>query len=210
MSLVEAFATSFVVAFSGAIMPGPLLTATISESAQRGAVAGPILVIGHSLLELAMLVAILAGVKKFLGMDGVFVGISLSGATVLLAMAVGMFRSLPSLSLDFEPKERVGGRLVVRGAAMSIANPYWTIWWATIGVFYVALNLERSVFAVAAFYLGHISGDLVWYSAVSIGVAKGRRLLTDRLYRWVVGVCAGVLAIFAFIFVHAGIRRLLT
>ena len=44
-------ATSFVIAFSGAIMPGPLLTITIGESVKRGARAGPLIIVGHAILE---------------------------------------------------------------------------------------------------------------------------------------------------------------
>jgi threonine/homoserine/homoserine lactone efflux protein len=43
--------TSFVIALSGAMMPGPLLTVTISESPRRGMLAGPLLVLGHGILD---------------------------------------------------------------------------------------------------------------------------------------------------------------
>jgi len=61
---------------------------------------------------------------------------------------------------------------------------------------------------VAAFFLGHIAGDLAWYSLISMLVAKGRRLLTDGVYRGLIGVCATFLAAFAFYFAYAGIERL--
>ena len=58
LSIFTIFFTSFVIALSGALMPGPLLTVTISESARRGFVAGPLLIAGHGLLELALVVAL--------------------------------------------------------------------------------------------------------------------------------------------------------
>ena len=39
------FATSFVIALSGALMPGPVLTVTISESTKRGFWAGPLIIV---------------------------------------------------------------------------------------------------------------------------------------------------------------------
>ena len=44
ISLIAIFSSSFVIALSGALMPGPLLTVTVSESPQRGVVTGPLVV----------------------------------------------------------------------------------------------------------------------------------------------------------------------
>ena len=55
LSLLYIFGGSFLVALTGAMMPGPVLTVTISESSRRGAWAGPLLMIGHALLELALI-----------------------------------------------------------------------------------------------------------------------------------------------------------
>src|SRR5271157_4108973 len=60
------FTTSFTVALSGALMPGPLLTVTISESARRGYMAGPLLIVGHSVLELVLVTAICLGLDVYL------------------------------------------------------------------------------------------------------------------------------------------------
>ena len=51
-TLLTIFVSSFVIALSGALMPGPLLTATISESSQRGFITGPLMIAGHAILEL--------------------------------------------------------------------------------------------------------------------------------------------------------------
>jgi len=48
MELSVIFMTSLVMGFSGAIMPGPLLTVTINESLRRGARVGPQIVTGHA------------------------------------------------------------------------------------------------------------------------------------------------------------------
>ena len=56
-SLWFLFWSAFLVGFSGAMMPGPVLTATISEVMKRGFKAGPLIVLGHALLEIVVLVA---------------------------------------------------------------------------------------------------------------------------------------------------------
>ncbi len=208
LALATVFGTSFVLALSGAMMPGPLLTATISESVRRGAATGPYLILGHALLELAMVGALLIGLAPYLARDWVFAAIALSGAVVLVWMAAGMFRGLPGLRIDWGAHRDRSGPLVPTGILLSVSNPYWAIWWATIGLGYLLSCKALGGAGVAAFFLGHISGDLAWYTLISLLVAKGRHLLTDRVYRALIGVCATFLAGFAFYFAYAGIERL--
>jgi len=199
-----------VLALSGALMPGPLLTATISQSARRGFIAGPLLIVGHGILELALLIALLMGLAPFLTHDTVFATIALAGGGILLWMAVGMFRSLPTLKVSWDSDTRDRGHMVITGAAMSIANPYWTIWWATIGLAYILYCRQFAIWGIAAFFTGHILADLAWYAAVSAAVGKGRRFLNDRVYKSVIGACAVLLVAFAFFFVFVGLGKLMT
>jgi threonine/homoserine/homoserine lactone efflux protein len=210
LAFLTIFASSFVIALSGAMMPGPLLTATIGESSRRGFKAGPLMIVGHGILELALVLALLLGLAPFLNQDRVFAGIALAGAGILIWMAVGMFRSLPSLSLSFDADAEQGGHLILRGALMSVANPYWTIWWATIGLGYILHCMRFGAWGIFFFFTGHILADLAWYALISGAVSKGRRLLNDRLYRGVIGACAGFLVVFAGYFVFSGVNRVIT
>lgn len=202
------FGASFLIALSGAMMPGPLLTATIGEASRRGFLAGPLLIVGHSLLELALLVALLLGLAPVLASDAAFPVIAFAGAGVLLWMGVGILRAVPRLTLSAPVGERGKGRLVLTGVLMSLANPYWSLWWATVGLACVTRWGDGAT-GVAAFYLGHIGGDFAWYGLVSIAVARGRRLLSDRLYRGLLAACAVFLIAFAGTFLWAGARRLI-
>ena len=60
-AIAAIFGGSFTLALSGVLMPGPLLTVTIAESARRGFWAGPLLMTGHSILELLIVLAIFKG-----------------------------------------------------------------------------------------------------------------------------------------------------
>ena len=208
LALGTVFVTSLLLAFSGAMMPGPLLTATISESARRGGLTGPLLILGHSILELGMVAALLFGLAPLLTSDAVFAAIALAGAVILFVMAAGMFRSLPSLRIDWEERRSNSGPLLSAGILLSLSNPYWTIWWATIGLGYLLTCRSLGIAGVAAFFFGHIAGDFIWYSAVSLLVSRGRRLLSERIYRGLIGLCASFLVGFACYFVYAGVRRL--
>lgn len=207
-ALFTIFASSFVIALSGALMPGPLLTATISESSRHGFVTGPLLIAGHAILELALVGAILLGLAPFFQRPEVFVATALSGSAILAWMAFGMFRSLPELTLSRPADPRRRHHPMISGILMSAANPYWIIWWATIGLGYILYSRQFGLRGVGCFFAGHILADLAWYSLVAATVAGGRRFLSDRLYRGLISVCAVVLVAFAGYFAYAGLDKL--
>ena len=208
-ALLAIFFSSFVIALSGAMMPGPLLTATISESSRRGFVTGPLLIAGHGILEMALVFSLLLGLAPFLQQRSVFVATAFGGSAILLWMAFGMFRSLPSLRLSWEAGNADNSKkLLFSGILLSLANPYWIIWWATIGLGYILYSWQYGLWGVAFFFAGHILADLAWYGAVAAAVARGRHFLTDRLYRGLIAGCAAFLVVFACYFAYAGFQKL--
>jgi len=209
VALAAIFCTSFLLALSGAMMPGPLLTVTISESSRRGFLVGPAMIFGHGLLEFALVLALLAGLAPFLQRADVFIAISVVGGGVLLWMGVGMLRGLSRLSLAVESTGGRGRNLVLTGIALSAANPYWLLWWASIGLGYIAHAMKYGMGGVAAFFCGHILADLAWYSLISGGIAKGKGFFGDRVYRTLIGGCALFLLAFSCWFVYGGIARAL-
>jgi threonine/homoserine/homoserine lactone efflux protein len=237
--------TSFLVGLSGAMMPGPVLTVTIGETAARiraggsaashagsgpslsgntaagllarvghgslvrGALVGPLIVLGHAILEVCLVIAVVLGLGRLLVKTPVMGTIGILGGAVLIWMAWGMFHGMRDLTLQTAAASALPGRNpVLAGILTSLSNPYWAVWWATIGLGYIALSMRFGVGGLAAFYLGHILSDLVWYSAISLSLAVGHRLLTDRVYRGLVAVCASFLLVFGLYFGYAGIRAL--
>lgn len=195
-------------ALSGALMPGPVLTVTVSESTHRGSVAGPLMILGHGLLELLLIILLLAGLAPFIARDEVFIAVSLVGGTILLWMAWSMVRELPTLQLQpakgTEEKRR---SLILAGVLLSLANPYWLIWWATVGIGYILYATKYGLLGVATFFAGHILADLAWYTFVSFGVSKGKRFFDDTIYRRLICACAGFLALFSCYFFYSGIGK---
>ena len=214
--LAGIFATSFIVALSGALMPGPLLTVTISESAKKGVWVGPLLIVGHGILELLFIVLILWGLGDLLMKAEVLSIIAFFGSFVLLWMGLGMIRGIKSLSLARDIEKSQNGKLssilknpILAGIVVSISNPYWTIWWLTIGLAYIFMSVKFGVLGLVTFFVGHILADFVWYSFVSTSVSFGTRFFTDKIYRGVVIVCALFLLGFSFYFFKSGFDYLL-
>lgn len=191
------FFTSFTIAFSGALMPGPLFSATISESIRRGASAGPLFILGHGILEMILIAALFLGLAPILKQPMIFRIVTLAGGAFIIFMAVGMFRGIKTLSLKTAGKSPAKGNIILLGAGLSLANPYWIIWWATIGLGYILSAGKIGFTGVVVFFTGHILADLLWYSLVSAGIAKSRKIMSDRAYRILIGVCASFLTVYA-------------
>ncbi|MFA5317744.1 MAG: LysE family transporter [Dehalococcoidales bacterium] len=195
-TLLIIFSTSFVVALSGALMPGPLLALTISQATQHGFWAGPLLILGHAVLELVIVVALLLGLRQF-NVEGTVSGIiGISGGTVLVVMGLGILArgrhkmTMPTANPPTAGQNRKG---IIMGILGSAANPYFFIWWATIGTSYLLWSLELGFSGVASFFTGHILADLGWYTLVAFIITSGKKVISDTVYHWIFIVCGLVL-----------------
>lgn len=209
MNRLTIFFTAYAVGFSGAMMPGPLLTVAITESVRRGSVAGFLLMIGHSVLELGLVLALVMGLKKYLDNRVFETVVSILGGAFLLWMGYGMLRDAltGAVSLDLSAREqKVLLGPVAAGVLVSLSNPYWSIWWSTIGLNYITSAWKYGLAGLALFYTGHILADFTWYGAVSFAVAQGRTLMSDGLYQGIIAVCGAFLAVLAVKFIWHGVK----
>lgn len=192
VEMAAIFTGSFTLALSGALMPGPLLTLTVAESARRGFSAGPLLMLGHALLELLLVIAIIQGLGPFLESPSVMAWVALLGGVMLAWLGFDMVRTAPSHSLVSDPgavTSRDRSNPIVMGAVVSLSNPYWTLWWATIGLGYLVAAMQFGPTGVAVFFIGHIAADFAWYCLISFGVSRGKSLLGDTSYQVIIRCC---------------------
>jgi threonine/homoserine/homoserine lactone efflux protein len=251
LALLAIFGTSFVVGLSGALMPGPLFTLTVRETLRRGFWAGPVVSAGHALIELALVIGLAVGLKRFLEDEGPVTGaVALAGGAFLLWMGYGMLRSAPrqSLSLGRESvalttaahasqpagkpassaRRAYGARvlaaavgndqaqaspqvgamasvLIPAGVLVSVSNPYWVIWWASVGAAYMSESLEHGAVGVGSFFTGHILSDFAWLTLVAFVLASGRRIMSRGVYRGILVACGLFLLVLGTYFVYSGI-----
>jgi threonine/homoserine/homoserine lactone efflux protein len=208
MDLVGLAFGSFVLALSGALMPGPMLSATLAGSHRRGFWFGPGVVLGHALVEAPVVVLLVLGVSSFLENRWVLTAIGSVGAVALAWMGVGLLRQMGRDTTAPEPGfVRLGS--VPTGLITSLVNPYWYLWWVTQPTLLLAGAAAMGWLGVAAFFVGHISADLAWFSAASLSVAKGRRLLQGRFYKGLLIVCAGILFVMAVLFAKLAVEKVM-
>jgi threonine/homoserine/homoserine lactone efflux protein len=205
---------SFVVALTGAMAPGPLLTYTIVQSARarkRGYLMGVWVIAGHALIEAAIILLLLAGFSMILQKDIAAKIIGVAGGALLVLFGLMIIRDLcrekipaelaGDLPEQTEPENQTFVRKVIRhpvtgGALVSMSNPYWWIWWATIGfAFMMQFNVSLdNLSGFFAFFIGHEAGDLAWYLLVSALSYWGIRRLNRKVYYVTLGCCAVFMA----------------
>jgi len=210
--ITSIFGASFLVALGGAIMPGPLLALTIGEAAHRGFWAGPLLIFGHGILELMLVIGLVLGLSRFAEAELVSSVIGMVGGIVLIGMGLTAIRkgwhqaTIPAPNLKVTSQNRM---LVLSGVIVSVCNPYWFIWWGTIGLTYLLWSLGLGVAGVASFFTGHILGDLSWYALVAFIIATGKKALSDAVYRWLVFTCGFALVALGSYFIVSGVEFLI-
>jgi len=203
MNYISIFVISFTIALSGALAPGPLLALVISGSLRYGTKTGPIVIAGHSVLEIVMVSILVLGLGKIINNPVIIKVISILGALILLYSGFRMFLSLSKISIDTLALQNTGRRhslLFFQGITMSIANPYWTIWWLTIGLGLLLSANEKGITGLLFFFTGHILADMLWYSFVSYSIGKSKKFISIRLYKKIISLCASIIILFGLYF----------
>jgi threonine/homoserine/homoserine lactone efflux protein len=183
---------------------------TIAESARRGFRAGPLLTLGHAIIELVIVIALAVGLNRFFQLPLVSGLIALVGGMVLLWMGSSIARSAwlgrMQLALRGEAAPPVAAVDDVKtGMLVTIVNPYWILWWATVGATYVVLALGWGVLGLIVFFAGHIMADLSWNSLLAFAVSSGRRVISERVYRGALVACGVFLVFMGITFAIAGV-----
>jgi threonine/homoserine/homoserine lactone efflux protein len=177
-------ATSFVVGLSGALVPGPMMTITISDSLQKGFITGPLIVLGHFIAELILIILLFAGLGWFIGSSTAVYIIGTLGGFMLILLGYKIVSTTNSLDkLSSSNHISNGSSTVINGILTSISNPFFFLWWATIGWAFMFKGIELAgIFGVLGFLVGHWASDLSWFSMVSFFTSRGSQIMTEKHY----------------------------
>ena len=209
------FSFSFLVALTGAMSPGPLLTYTIIKSVKtdkRGYLIGVWVIVGHALLEMGIIFILLLGFSFALKKAYVVKTIGVIGGLILLYFGFSIIRSiylknigtsfLENSETEYANEQGLENRgienPIIGGILVSMSNPYWWVWWATIGfALMVQFNISFKQWPdLLAFFLGHEAGDLIWYLLISCLAFFGLRHLNRKIYYGVLFFCGAFMIFF--------------
>ena len=204
--MIEIFVLSFLVALTGALSPGPLLTFTIYKSLKqkRGYLAAIYILLGHATIEFTLIIALLAGASLIFQNIVFLTSVGFIGGIFLVIYGISAIRGVlktnfeSSFTLEENVVKGYKGNSYIGGILVSLSNPFWTFWWAVIGLsLMVSFDITLLMpIEILLFFIGHELGDIVWYLPISIFVYYGGKSLNPRIYKYVLIGCGVFMIVF--------------
>lgn len=191
--LLPTLVLGFLIGLTGALAPGPTLVATINASLQGDWKAGLKVSFGHIVIETAIFFLIILGLADIASPYTTAIAVIGGLALIVFGLLTIAGSKTASLSTASAP---VLTDPYLAGLVTSAANPYFWIWWLSVGGALLISSLEGGLIAAAVFMIGHWSADTAWYTFVSTGIARGRTFLSDTAYHRIMAACGIFLILF--------------
>jgi threonine/homoserine/homoserine lactone efflux protein len=196
-----------IVSLSGVMAPGPVTAAAVAKG-QRQRFAGALIAVGHGIIEFPLMILIVLGMDKLLKSSKTQIVIGLAGGAFLLFMAIQMLRDIGKT--DYDPEKSYKSGPVLTGFLLSVGNPYFLLWWASVGLALATEATQLGIWAFALFAVIHWLCDLVWFQVLSWASFKGSALLGPQTQRIILLVCSLALLFFGLYFISRALAHWLT
>jgi len=190
---IEFAVTVILVSASGVMAPGPLFAANIASGLRGGGKAGIKMAVGHTIVELPLVILLGIGVFSF----GIFPEfktlISILGAITLFVFAgIQIKTTLQMKETTFNLKHNT----VLTGIILSALNPFFIIWWLSVGFKLISdAMLMWAVAGIFIVFLLHIWMDFVWLYSIAGLASKSSKIISGKNYR-ILMVCLSVMLIY--------------
>jgi len=191
-----------VITLSGVMMPGPMFAVTVAKS-YRSPWAGVRISLGHALVEVPLILLIYFGFARFFEDNTVQLVLNLLGGAMIIWMGIAMFRARAEVVQKGNDSPY---STLVAGIITTGFNPYFLLWWATIGIMLVMNFMGFGIGGLALLIIVHWLCDLVWLSFVSILVYRTHSLWGLKFQEWLFITISLLLIGFGGWFLISGIR----
>ena len=180
---------------SGVMSPGPLFSANIIYGLKEGKIAGLKIAVGHTIVEFPLIILLGTGIITSNIFPEFRVLIAVIGALGLFAFAGLQIKSI--FQKNFQKNIKPSRGPILAGVFLSALNPFFIIWWLTVGLKLITESIELWGFlGIIILFLFHIWMDYVWLYIVAFFASKSRNFLSNRNYKILVISLAIVLIYF--------------
>lgn len=191
-----------VISLSGAMQPGIMFAMTIAKS-YKSPWAGVQIALGHAVIEIPLILLIYFGFARFFQSTVVQLVLSIAGGGMIIWLGISMFR------VRTEGAQRgkdLPYNSFTAGILTTVLNPYFWVWWATVGSMLTMRVLAFDAVGVSAFIAAHWLCDLIWLSFISILIYRTQSLWGPRFQEWVFKGCSLLLIGFGVWFLVSGVQ----
>ncbi len=208
------FATVAAISVTGVMMPGPVTAAAIAKG-YRQRWAGMSIALGHGVVEFPTIALMALGFSKVLQNHLVNIVIGLLGGAMLVVMGSTMMLSRGGVIDKLRKSGDAGARDLfpyhpfIAGIITTASNPYYFLWWATLGAALTLNALEFGLAVLVVFAVLHWTIDLGWDVLLSYAVHRSRGIWDDRVFVAVFALCGGAMVLFGVWFGASAILALL-
>jgi threonine/homoserine/homoserine lactone efflux protein len=196
---------AIVISLSGVMTPGPVFAAAVAKG-YKDERAGIRIALGHGLVEFPLMALVVLSLGFVFENDLVKISIGLVGGILLVYLGISMVRSRRVIA-EGEGEMFPYGAFAA-GAITTSANPYFFLWWATVGALLIFTAQELGAIVVLVFAVVHWSCDLAWYTFTSVAVFRTRHLWTPMVHELVFGICGAIMIVFGIYFVAGPVTDL--
>ena len=190
-----------IISFSGVMMPGPMLAVTLAKS-YKSPWTGIWLSIGHAVIEVPLILLIYFGFAQFFQVTVVRLALSVAGSGMIIWMGWSMFRARSEVA---RKGKDLPYNAFTAGILTSVFNPFFLVWWATIGSMLIMRILEFGTMGLIVFMLVHWLCDLAWLTLVSNVIYRTHAFWNQRVQEWLFIACSLLLVGFGIWFLVSGI-----
>lgn len=191
-----------VISLSGVMLPGPMFAVTLAKSF-RSPWSGVWISFGHAVIEVPLILLIYFGFAHFFENNIVQLILSIVGGGMVIWLGIGMFRARTEVVTQGKdlPYSAFTAGIITSGL-----NPFFLLWWATIGSLLVMRFIELGAGGLSLFIVVHWICDLFWLSLVAVVVYKTHSLWGRKIQEWVFVASSLLLAGFGIWFMVSGIQ----
>jgi len=188
-----------VISASGVLSPGPLFTANIFYGLKGGAKAGLKMAYGHTLVEFPLVILLGLGAFSLEAIPEFRTYIAIIGAVGLFVFAGIQLKQIFKNSVESVNEPKHGPFLA--GILLSAFNPFFIVWWLTIGLKLISDSLILwSFWGILIMFLLHIWMDYVWLSSTALVSSRISKILSNRNFKFLVVGLSVVLVYFGITF----------
>ncbi len=180
--IIEFVVMVIIISASGVMAPGPLFAANIAYGLQGGGKAGIKMAVGHTIVELPLVILLGVGVFSFEIFPEFGTWISILGAITLFVFAGIQIKTI--LQMKKTTSFNLKHSTILTGITLSALNPFFIIWWLSIGFKLISdAMLIWAFMGIVVVFLSHIWIDFVWLYSVACLASKSSKILSNRNYK---------------------------